>query len=350
MRPLCIILALLCEICQVPADIKKTSGITQDSGVIKAKEGTNVTLRCVCRDDAVTFFYWYQQSLGGKLEVISIRMKEKAEAEISPGYKERFGVSAQSQDSSNHLTITDLRPLDSAAYFCGTLEFNAIEFGQGAFLYVKSSLSNTLAYVHQPAAESLGPGESLNLSCAVYTELPHVGTQSFFWIRASTGHGASEPVDVYPSAAQCTRFFNGKSHMMNCTLNLAKKSVSSSDAGMYRCVLASYGEIVFGNGTTVQIGSSTEVPPLLVYCLSVALAVSINVLVVLAFTMYKLRKKLCPTCTGILSHLTCLAATSKDADTLNYAALSLKRNSQQHHQEDNMETVCVYSRVKNGAS
>ncbi|XP_047186566.1 uncharacterized protein LOC118300075 isoform X2 [Scophthalmus maximus] len=186
--------------------------------------------------------------------------------------------------------------------------------------------------------------------CIILALLCEIWTQSFFWIRASTGHGASEPVDVYPSAAQCTRFFNGKSHMMNCTLNLAKKSVSSSDAGMYRCVLASYGEIVFGNGTTVQIGSSTEVPPLLVYCLSVALAVSINVLVVLAFTMYKLRKKLCPTCTGILSHLTCLAATSKDADTLNYAALSLKRNSQQHHQEDNMETVCVYSRVKNGAS
>lgn len=43
---------------------------------------------------------------------------------------------------------------------------------------------------------------------------------------------------------------------------------------------------------------STKAPPVLVYCLSVALAVSIIVLLVLAFIMCTLRKKLCSVCKG----------------------------------------------------
>ncbi|AWP00828.1 putative immune-type receptor 5, partial [Scophthalmus maximus] len=251
MRPLCIILALLCEICQVPADIKKTSGITQDSGVIKAKEGTNVTLRCVCRDDAVTFFYWYQQSLGGKLEVISIRMKEKAEAEISPGYKERFGVSAQSQDSSNHLTITDLRPLDSAAYFCGTLEFNAIEFGQGAFLYVnvKGSGLNIQARVHQSASETIQPGGSVNLSCTVHTGTCD-GEYSVYWFKNSE---EPHPGLIYTHGDrddQCERKSNTQTH--SCTYNLSIRSLDLSHAGTYYCAVASCGHVLFGNGTKLD--------------------------------------------------------------------------------------------------
>lgn len=42
----------------------------------------------------------------------------------------------------------------------------------------------------------------------------------------------------------------------------------------------------------------TEVAPLLVYCLSLALAVSITVLLALAFVMYKMKKKLCSVCKG----------------------------------------------------
>uniref|UniRef100_A0A3Q3IYP2 Ig-like domain-containing protein n=1 Tax=Monopterus albus TaxID=43700 RepID=A0A3Q3IYP2_MONAL len=119
------------------AGLTKTSDIRQDRGVIRAQVGQNVTLQCFCQDAAVTFLSWYQQSLGGKPQLISTQMKHSTEADIYPEYKGRFKVFAQSGDGSNHLTITDLRPSDSATYFCGILEFNAIEFGEGAFLHVK---------------------------------------------------------------------------------------------------------------------------------------------------------------------------------------------------------------------
>ncbi|XP_018522619.1 uncharacterized protein LOC108877146 [Lates calcarifer] len=342
MMPLYIFLVLISQICPVPADVDKTPGIIQDSGVKTAKVGEDVTLRCFCQNDAVTFLSWYQQSLGGKPQIISTRMKHKAEADIYPAYKDRFQVSGN-QDSSNHLTIKDLQASDSATYFCGILEFNAIEFGQGAFLHVKTSSSNIQATVHQPELEPLRPGDSVNLSCTVHAKSLCDGHQSLYWFR----HGASQPAVMDPSTGQCS---SSKSQVKNCTSNLAIKSASSSDAGMYYCALESCGEIVFGNGTRVKIVDGfTEVAPLLVYCLSLALAVSITVLLALAFVMYKMKKKLCSVCKGTVSHLTCSPASdtmTQDADSLHYAALSMKRNSKQHRQEDNTESVCVYSGVK----
>lgn len=37
---------------------------------------------------------------------------------------------------------------------------------------------------------------------------------------------------------------------------------------------------------------------------------------------------------------------SQDAHHLHYAALNLKKSTKQHHQEENVDNVCVYSRVK----
>ncbi|XP_071334037.1 uncharacterized protein [Trachinotus anak] len=343
MMPLCIFLLLLTEIGQVTAAVKKTLGIIQDSGVIRAKVGDTVTLQCTCQDDAVTFLSWYQQSLGGKPQIISTRMKHKDEADIYPAYKGRFQVSTRNQEGNNHLTITDLRLNDSATYFCGILEFNAIEFGEGAFLHVKTSLSNIQAVVHQTTGlEPLRPGDPLNLSCTVHAESLCAGEQSLYWFRL----GAPRASVMDPSAGQCTSSSHEKPDVKNCTADL---ELNSFDAGMYYCVLASCGEIVFGNGTRVEIVDGfTKVHTFLPYFLSVALAVSIIVLLVLAPIVYKLKKKLCSVCKGTVSHLTCSAApgtASQDADILHYAALNLKRKSERHHQE-NVENACVYARVK----
>ena len=229
----------------VPA-ADSTLRITQESGIITAEVGQNVTLKCFCPDNAVTFLSWYQQSLGGKPVIISTRMKHNPDASISDAYKDRFQVSTQDKDGINHLIISNLRLSDSATYYCGVLEFNAIEFGQGAFVHVKNSLSNVRAVVHQPALERLRSGDSVSLSCAVHAE-QCAGEQSFYWFR----RGAAQPAVIYPSAGRCTS--DSESHTKNCRLNLNIKSVNSSDAGMYYCALASCGEIVFGNGTRVEI-------------------------------------------------------------------------------------------------
>ncbi|XP_075307049.1 uncharacterized protein LOC142368757 [Odontesthes bonariensis] len=286
----------------------------------------------------------YQQSLGSKPHTISSWMKDSEEPKISPKYRKRFQVDAQ-KDGINNLIIRDLHLSDSGRYFCGILEFSTIEFGQGVFLHVKTSLSNTQSSVHQPAVEQLRLGDSVNLSCTVYAE-SCAGEQTLYWFR----HGASQPAVMYPSNRQCTSLSNEQPDRKNCTLKLEIKSVLSFDAATYYCALASCGEVVFGNGTRVEILGSTTVPTLLVYCLLAALTVSIVVLFVLGFVMYKLKSKLCSDCKGTASHPTCSLASdyvqSHNADNLHYAALSLKRNSDWHHREDSTESVCVYSREK----
>ncbi|KAG7240107.1 hypothetical protein INR49_027961 [Caranx melampygus] len=162
-----------------------------------------------------------------------------------------------------------------------------------------------------------------------------------YWFR----RGASQPMVMDPSARQCTSPSGELSPMQNCTAHLEFDSSSSSDAGMYYCAVASCGEIVFGNGTRVEL---MDVFPkgtsLMVYFLSVALAVSCIILFALVFSIYKLNKKLCSFCNGSASHLT--SDIMSDADTLHYAALSLKRKNGRHRHDSNMETECTYSRVK----
>uniref|UniRef100_A0A3P9BBR3 Uncharacterized LOC101473985 n=1 Tax=Maylandia zebra TaxID=106582 RepID=A0A3P9BBR3_9CICH len=338
MMPLCVFLAILYKICQVLA-AHKTSSVIQESGIKIAKVGENVTITCVCQDDAVTFLSWYQQSLGGKPNIISTRMKHSPEADIYAQYKDRFKVLVEGK--KEYLKITNLSLSDSGTYYCGVLVFNAIEFGQGVFLHVKSPATSIGSAIDQPTLKPLRLGDSLNLTCTVEAE-PCAGELNLYWFR----HGASQSTVMYPSEGHvCADISQETPHRRNCTLNLAIKSVSSADAGIYYCALASCGEIIFGNGTKVEIQS---VKHRLFYLLSAALGGTFIVLFVLAFIMYKLRKNLCSVCKGEVSAISNdnNPLTIQDADSLHYAALSLKRSSKQHRQEENLDNICVYSRVK----
>ncbi|XP_041841399.1 uncharacterized protein LOC121639879 isoform X2 [Melanotaenia boesemani] len=342
MMLLWIFLFFLYKICQ-GTSVNKTSQIIQDVGVKTVTVGEKVTLHCSCEHSDVTFFSWYHQSLGGKPRIILSWMKHSTEVRFSPAYSTRFQVVSQTHKGLNDLVISDLQLSDSGTYYCGTSVFSHIEFGHGVFLHVRKSLSILRSAVHQPAVERLPLGESVNLSCLVFAH-PCAGDQSLYWFRP----GGSQPAVMYPSDRQCTSLSDEKHQWTNCTFNLVIESASSSDAGTYYCALASCGEVVFGKGTRVEIVGSTTISPLLVYFLGAALAVSIIVLLLLAFILYKLKSKL-GICEGRVSDLTRSAASdtaSRDEDSLHYAALSLKRSSKRPHQEDNLDSVCVYSRVK----
>ncbi|KAK5601680.1 hypothetical protein CRENBAI_022074 [Crenichthys baileyi] len=144
--------------------------------------------------------------------------------------------------------------------------------------------------IHQPALKVLRLGDSVNLSCSVSAE-DSEGEQSIYWFRRT----AAQPELMYTSERRCTGLSDGTLYSINCTFNLELNPVRSSDAGTYHCALASGRAVVFGEGTKVEI---LVPPPLLVYCLSVALILSILGLLVLSFLRYKLKFKLCSSCKG----------------------------------------------------
>lgn len=212
-----------------------------------AQVGQTVTLKCFCGEDSVTFFSWYQQRLGGKPVIISSRMRHDTEAFISPSFKGRFEV--ESRERVNHLTISDLLPSDSAVYYCGILELNLLQFGEGTFLHVRVPLSNVQATVYQPGLSPVRPGDSVELSCEVRSEKCEE-EQRFYWVRQTT----AQPAIIHPIEGNCVNEARGR----KCALTYSIQSVNSSDEGVYYCAVVSCGEIVLGNGSQVQLTSEQE--------------------------------------------------------------------------------------------
>ncbi|XP_029956968.1 uncharacterized protein LOC115395534 [Salarias fasciatus] len=323
-------LLVVSKICQVAA----VYDMIQDSGVITARVGETVTLQCSSQDSTLTFIYWFQQILMGKPQLISVTMTRQTEATISAEYQDRFKVFVQNKKGINDLIILDVKLFDSAMYYCGTVPFNVIEFGQGVFLHVTPSQSIPPS-IHQPALMPLQLGQNGNLSCTVNSE-PCAGGQMFYWLK----QGGSQPAVVYPSEGWCSN--EGR----NCTSHFLVKSAGSSDPGTYYCAVDTCGKIVFGNGTKVEIEESRNINCLLVYSLSVVLAVSVVVLLVLVSMMCKLKNKTCSDCKGTVSQQTCSAGSKDHSQVfihrLRYAALTVGMNTGCHPEE----TVCVYFQMK----
>lgn len=212
-----------------------------------AQVGQTVTLKCFCGEDSVTFFSWYQQRLGGKPVIISSRMRHDTEVSVYPLFKSRFLV--ESRERINHLTISNLLPSDSAVYYCGILEFNLLQFGEGTFLHVRMPLSNVQTVVYQSGLSPVRLEDSVELSCEVRSEKCK-GEQSFYWFRQTM----AQPVIIYPLEGNCMNEVRSR----KCTLTYSIQSVNSSDEGIYYCAVASCGEIVLGNGTQVQLESKQQ--------------------------------------------------------------------------------------------
>lgn len=228
--------------------VNNVSDIIQETGIRTAKVGETVTLRCSCKQEGVTNLLWYQQNLGSKPHIISKRIKHSTEAEISPAYKKRFQIVAKSKSNINDLIIKDLQRSDSGMYYCVFLENTFIEFGQGVFLHVKQSPSNTKLPIHPPKRTILQLGESLNLTCRVYAE-HSAAERNLYWFR----HAGLKPELMIPSDKHCINASNGKFHGKCCTSKLRLNSVMPVDAGTYRCALASYGVVFLGEGTEVEV-------------------------------------------------------------------------------------------------
>ncbi|KAJ8008361.1 hypothetical protein DPEC_G00104030 [Dallia pectoralis] len=150
-----------------------------------------------------------------------------------------------------------LRHQDSATYFCGGGYSNMVVFGQGAILHVKAfspdSESGSISVLQQPVSESVQPGDSVTLNCTIKTETCE-GEHSVYWFRR--GSGESHPGIIYTHgdrSGQCKNSTETGSPTQSCVYNLPKRNLSLSDAGTYYCAVVSCGEILFGNGTNLEV-------------------------------------------------------------------------------------------------
>ncbi|KAM7389138.1 hypothetical protein PAMP_023132 [Pampus punctatissimus] len=106
-------------------------------------------------------------------------------------------------------------------------------------------------------SDPVRPGDSVTLQCSVVSESQNEmcpGETSVYWYRA--GSHASHPAFIYTDGNSrdiCREKPGIHSSPKSCVYRFSK-NVSSSDAGTYYCAVATCGDILFGNGTKVELG------------------------------------------------------------------------------------------------
>ncbi|XP_064181733.1 uncharacterized protein LOC135249943 isoform X2 [Anguilla rostrata] len=246
MPPLCAVLLLFSKVYGLLG-----KNIVQPDVLVTAQLGDTVTLPCFYPD--VKWYRWLKQPLGQKPEqLLKIFNSEPYTIEFND-FINSTRLSAKAAKGSSNLTVSQVEASDSATYYCATVLYNDISFGEGTTLMVLGSESHGRTVVlQQPESESVHSGDSVTLQCSVHTETC-AGEHSVYWFRQ--GSGESPPGIIYTHgnrSDECQRSSGAVSPTQRCVYNFPKKNLSLSDAGTYYCAVATCGEILFGNGTKLD--------------------------------------------------------------------------------------------------
>ncbi|XP_076581240.1 uncharacterized protein LOC143317146, partial [Chaetodon auriga] len=305
--------------------------------------GENLTLSCFCQDALAVLFYWYKQTVGQTPKLLATFYKHNSKGTFHDEFKKNPRFTLDTKSSNYPLKISDLRISDSATYYCVSSTLQDFTFCKGTTVIVKASSGIIPAVVHQSASETIQPGGFVTLNCTVHTGTCD-GEHSVYWFKNSE---ESHPGLIYTHGGrndQCERKPNTQTH--TCVYNLPMKSLNLSHAGTYYCAVASCGHIVFGNGTKLDF---EDQPDSLVYFLSVALAFTTILVVLLAFSVYKLKRRNCQRTESNTTYSTTSTPNTvpcQDTENLHYAAFSNVRTNRSRRQTDNTTSECVYSSVK----
>uniref|UniRef100_UPI0037E82A71 uncharacterized protein n=1 Tax=Semicossyphus pulcher TaxID=241346 RepID=UPI0037E82A71 len=330
--------------CLVLGDIAQTTASKLSSSVRQErwKTGENLTLQCVFQGDAATRVYWYKQSLGQELKLISTLYKY---GNNDNSFHDEFNnrrFSLDTENGKNHLKISDLRMSDSATYYCIRCYFCSIEILETIIVDVKGSGLNIPVLVQQSGSETIQPGGSVTLNCTVQTGTCD-GEHSVYWFRSSD---ESHPGLIYDHGGrndQCERKRNTETN--TCVYKLPMASLNRSHVGIYYCAVVSCGHILFGKGTKLDFEDKMDWSLVLVYLLSGGLIFMTILVVVLAFFVNKMNKRNSSHSQEASSMR--IIEGHRDADNLSYAALSINRPNTSRRQRNNTtKDECVYSGVK----
>uniref|UniRef100_A0A8C5BME9 Ig-like domain-containing protein n=1 Tax=Gadus morhua TaxID=8049 RepID=A0A8C5BME9_GADMO len=212
-----------------------------------ARIGDTVTLHCGAREENRTSLLWYKQSIGYVPQKVASIVSSR-HVKFFPPFDSSFTVKEPDID----LNIKSVSKEDEAHYFCQNYYSND---WSGFFLSVKGKfVSQTV--VLQPVSASAQLGDPVALQCSITSQRTDHSNQcqgepSVYWFRS----GPSHPAAIYMNgnrSGEC-QDSSGPSAPQSCVYTLPKNKVDSSDAGTYYCALAACGEVVFGNGTKLDI-------------------------------------------------------------------------------------------------
>ncbi|XP_054914657.1 uncharacterized protein LOC129378359 [Poeciliopsis prolifica] len=324
-------------------DLRKSS-VHQERSFMSAEVGSSVTLQCSYGSD-VARYYWYKQSLGQKLQIISISYKFDENSDFHDEFKDNPRFTVESNNGKSQLSISDLKLSDTGTYFCGSGISFVFEFGEGVTVSVKNPVLENTTWVCQSESATVQTGSSVTLNCTVQTGSCG-GEHSVYWFRYSGEFHQGLIYTHQGNSNQCEKSPNTQTH--TCMYDLPIRNLSKSHAGTYYCAVALCGQVLFGNGTKLDLESETDFLSV-VYFLSAALIFTVILSVLLAFKLHKMHKRNSCQTSESNGRLLCQPATSTevqhDAGNLQYAAINANRLSRSRRHRKSTETECMYSAV-----
>ncbi|XP_023201562.1 V-set and immunoglobulin domain-containing protein 1-like [Xiphophorus maculatus] len=327
--------------------LQVSSSLEQGSRFVSVKAGESVTLQCFHDPTTTSKFSWYKLSLGQKPKLISTVFKYDPNASFHNEFKDNPRFTLDTKGNLNNLKITNLQPSDSGIYFCVTGNSFKTEFNGGTVIHVEESGLNLQALVQQSETEIFQPGHSVTLNCTIQTGSCG-GEHRVYWFRSSEEHYPGLIYTHEGSNDQCERKPGEQTN--KCVFSLPLKNLTVSHVGSYYCAVASCGQILFGNGTNLNVKTKTDSVYLLTGALVFTTFLSVSQAVLL-FILYKRNHSGDPDSQSRRSSPSATTAEVYQNDKiLYYAASKTRRLMDQINctsaRQRNEYTYCVYSIVE----
>ncbi|CAI5652886.1 unnamed protein product [Oreochromis niloticus] len=238
-------------------------GRCSDHQIFDAKNvavGQNVTLNCF-RDHRwlLTNLFWIRLVSQNFPEVLGSTISHNLN--ISPTIEKTHHITTKQEPGTFVLHINRAQLSDTAVYYCIKVRERKMTFLKGTFLRVKGPDPGITGVTQDFLSNPVHPGDPVTLQCSVLSNSENrtcTEDDRVYWYRAkpdeshpsliySQGHNSydCEWSPEAPSQQKCVYSFS--------------RNVSSSDTGTYYCAVATCGEILFGNGTKLDIKAAFSV-------------------------------------------------------------------------------------------
>ncbi|KAG1959420.1 hypothetical protein F2P79_007152 [Pimephales promelas] len=225
-----------------------------------AKPGETIRLPCVYQSQIAMHFSWYKHEPGQNPRLISTIYKYDNKARFYHNFENNSRFSVLNEKGMHHLVIRNIQISDSATYYCGSAYSNVMEFVEGTELIVEGLKRNTVIKSNAFIENLSKSGDSVNLTCTVLNQ-NCVGNHSVYWIIHESEESQPRVIRAHgTSVDQCDWISEAGFRARRCVYSFSKKELRQSDAGTYYCAVAACGEMLFGNGTKLDIigADSTE--------------------------------------------------------------------------------------------
>uniref|UniRef100_A0A3Q3K165 Ig-like domain-containing protein n=1 Tax=Monopterus albus TaxID=43700 RepID=A0A3Q3K165_MONAL len=231
------------------SSLAHTQAVPHQIPVTVANSSDDVTLTCPVYGDRAGLFYWYQVKCGYMVQIVA----EGTFAKVT--LKDQFDNSRFTvirMGTQYHLNITNVQKEDEATYFCQSGSAYAMHFTEGTYLAVNDHNNQQKSvYVKQsPETVSTQLGGSVTLQCSLLSKSQEnrvrcPGEHNVHWFRAGSGYS-------HPSVLYTHNDSGDEQEQRSCVYSLSK-TVQDSDNGTYYCAVVTCGQILFGEGTKVEI-------------------------------------------------------------------------------------------------